>query len=39
MTIPAIALNDGTAIPSVGLGTYKLNGHAADQDPARYEEF
>jgi diketogulonate reductase-like aldo/keto reductase len=26
MTIPAITLNDGTAIPAVGFGTYKLNG-------------
>lgn len=26
MTIPAITLNDGTDIPAVGFGTYKLNG-------------
>lgn len=26
MTIPAITLNDGTSIPAVGFGTYKLNG-------------
>jgi diketogulonate reductase-like aldo/keto reductase len=28
MTIPAITLNDGTTIPAVGFGTYKLNGQA-----------
>lgn len=26
MTLPAITLNDGTSIPAIGFGTYKLNG-------------
>lgn len=27
-TAPNVVLNDGTTIPSVGFGTYKLNGHS-----------
>ncbi|MCP3028621.1 aldo/keto reductase [Halobacillus sp. A5] len=30
-SIPEVTLNDGTTLPAIGLGTYKLNGNAGAQ--------
>lgn len=42
--IPTVALNDGTDLPAIGFGTYRLNGEggvapAVDRHPLRYEDW
>ncbi|HET8969821.1 MAG TPA: hypothetical protein VFN19_02075 [Candidatus Nanopelagicales bacterium] len=47
VTIPTVALNDGTTLPALGLGTYPMRGDEAaravgarlfDADPDHHEE-